>query len=59
MDGDPILYKRNETSLSRETCMQEKVELEQREEHGRENRRTISGWLALTSRKRTHPQEYK
>ncbi len=39
--------------------MQEKVEHEQKEEQGGENWRTIPGWLMLTSRKRTHPQEYK
>jgi predicted dithiol-disulfide oxidoreductase (DUF899 family) len=54
-----ILYRGNETPLSRETCMQEKVELEQREERVGENRRAIPGWLILTSRKRTHPQKYK
>jgi hypothetical protein len=56
----PAFFDRgNETPLSRETCMQEKAELEQREEQGRENRRAILDRLMLTSRKRTLPQEYK
>jgi hypothetical protein len=54
-----ILYKGNETLLSRKTCMQEKVEIEQREEQGGENWRAILDRLMLTNRKRTHPQEYK
>jgi len=58
-DVASILCRGNKTPLSRETCTRVKVEHEQREEHGEESRRAICGWLMLTSRKRTHPQEYK
>src|SRR6266566_2248108 len=54
-----ILCRDNETSLSREICTRVKVEHEQKEEQSRENQQTVHGWLMLTSRKRTHPQEYK